>query len=149
MAKLTEKQFLINFGLKYFNNQYTKNVRVDECDIVSIPARFSFERSYEITTNRLDDNVCLHIHIRFEGADGLSQYRLELDSDRTQITGNSGSLSDEVYVATGSIDPYYLTSGTYKFRYIGEDPTLQTFLLQENGFPLLFEDGTPIQLEEA
>lgn len=147
MAKMTEKQFLIDFALRYFNDQYTRKIKVEDCDIVSIPVRYGFERSYQVNTTRLDDNLRLHMHIRFEGYDGLSKYRVEVDSILSQLLGNENSLIDEVYVATGSIDPYYKNEGIYKFRYIGEDPTLNNFLLQENGDPILFESGQPILFE--
>lgn len=144
---LSEKQFLIGLALRRFNEQFTKTIRTQDCDIKSIPLRYGFERSYEIFTNRLDDSVRLHMHVCFEGLDGLSKYRVEVDSIQSQLPGSSGSLSDEVYVTTGTIDPYYIHNGIYRFRPINEDPTLIPILLQEFGEEILLENGDQINLE--
>lgn len=143
----TEKEFLISTALRQFNDQYDKTIAVENCDIKSIPTRWSFERSYEINTLRMDDFLRLHIHIRFEGRDGLSKYTLEVDSIATQLPDSEGTLFDEVFVATGSIDPYYKNEGIYKFRLINLDTTLLDILITEGGEDILLEDGSQILLE--
>lgn len=143
----TEKEFLISTALRQFNEQYTKSIQVVDCDIKSIPTRNGFERSYEVHTLRTDDHLRMHMHLRFEGRDGLSNYRLEVDSVQTQQDGNVGTLSDEVYVATGTIDPYYKDSGIYKFRPVNVDTTLLAILLGEMGEDVLGENGEQILLE--
>jgi hypothetical protein len=149
MTKLTEKEFLIGLALRHFNEQYSKNILVAECDIRSIPLRYAFNRSYEIFTKRGDDNVRLHMHIRFEGKDGLSKYRVEVDYKLTETLGSTGSLTDEVYVTTGTIDPYYIEQGIYKFLPINENILLNPILLAENGVALVLESGNEILLESA
>jgi hypothetical protein len=147
MAKLTEKQFLIGLALRRFNEQYSRNIQVADCDIASIPLRFGFQRSYEINTTRIDDNLRLHMHIRFEGKDALSNYRVEVDSILTQFAISTGTLSDEVYVTTGTIDPHYLNQDIYKFRLLNENPLDKPVLLIEENFSLLLESGNEILLE--
>ena len=147
MAKLTEKQFLIGLVLRRFNEQYARNILAANCEIRTIPLRYGFNRSYEIYTVRTDDNLRLHMHIQFEGSDSLSNYRVEVDSILTQLPASSGNLSDEVYVTTGTIDPYYINSDTYKFRPINEDPLAKPVLLIEDNFSLLLETGEEILLE--
>lgn len=147
MAKLTEKQFLIGLALRKFNEQYSRNIQVADCDIASIPLRFGFQRSYEINTVRTDDNLRLHMHIRFEGKDGLSNYRVEVDSVLTQFAISTGTLTDEVYVSTGTIDPYYLNNDIYKFRLMNESALDNPVILIEDNFSLLLEDGFELLLE--
>ncbi len=149
MTQLTEKQFLIGLALKRFNEQYNRNVQISDCDIRSIPVRYAFVLSYEITSNRLDDNFRLHMHLRMEGSDGLGPYRVEVDSNLTQNAGTTGNTGDEVYVTLGTIDPYYRNQGIYKFRPLNQDPALSNILLLEDGTPLLLENGEEIELEVA
>lgn len=149
MARLTEEQFLIQFAVKKYNEQFKKSFDPSVFEVRSIPVRYGCESSYEVSTSRLDDNLRLHIHIRFEGTDGLKPYRLEVDSILSQLPNSEGTLNDEVFVALGTIDRYYKNNGIYRFRPIGETQNQGNFLLLENGQPILLEDGTPILLEEA
>lgn len=148
MAKLTEEQFLIRFAVKHFNEQFKKSFNPDLFQVRSIPVRYSCECSYEIYTTRLDDNLRLHIHIRFEGIDGLRPYRVEVDSILSQLPGSEGSVNDEVYVALGNISKHYRHEDIYKFRPINMAAYTRNVLLLENGQPILLEDGSPILLEE-
>lgn len=149
LVSLTEKQFLIGLALRHYNEQFSKNMLVAESSIRSIRLRFGFDRSYEVYTRRGDDNVRLHMHIRFEGTDGLSKYRVEVDYKLTEIQGATGTLSDEVFVTTGTIDPYYLCAGIYKFLPIDEDVALSPILLAEDGIALILESGDQILLEDS
>lgn len=146
---LTEKQFLIKLAIDKFNNQYGASLVAANCDIKSIPTRYNADRSYEVFTLRLDDHVTIHVHMKFEGMDSVGDYRLELDSARSQLAESNLSLTDEVYVATGTIDPYYLNAGVYKFWPINADPTLLGIFIDEDSEDFAYENGEQMLLETA
>ncbi len=139
---LNEKQFIIQFALQKFNEQYQRSIKVEDCDARSIqPNRFSVQ-AYEIFSVRLDDFLRLRLYINLSKVDKLGRYRLEVD-------GSEGvnRLGDEVYVATGTLDRYYYESGLYKFPWLDEDVTLWNLSLSEEGVGLITEQGEYIVLE--
>jgi hypothetical protein len=144
---LTEKEFLLTLALTKFNEQYNMDLKVSECDIFSIPVRFNAHVSYEIYTSTREDYVRLHIHLLIEGTDGLQDYRLELDP---YYLGNGlGNNFDELYVAMGNVEQYYVDQGIYSFLPIVEDSSNSNTLLLEDGNELLLESGEQIVLEIA
>lgn len=142
---LREKDFLISLAIGQFNRQFGKNLQIADCEIRTIPVRYSAHRSYEVYTSRNDDNVRLHIHMSFGGRDGVRPYTLQVDGTQN----GSGVLTDEVYVSVGDIDPYYVNEGIYKFLPLNSTSNMNNFLLMENGDPILLENGQPIVLEAA
>jgi hypothetical protein len=154
MALLSEKQLLIRLAVTQFNYQFGKSFDFEAFEVRGIPVRASYDVSYEIYTTRLDDNLRLHIHLRFEKADGLFPFRMELDSTLTQLPGSTGSLSDEVFTAYGSLDSYYKQNAIYGFQPVSPttppvvDPA-GNYALLENGEPVEWETGGFVELEAA
>ena len=138
---LSEKEFLIKLAVDQFNRQFNKTIRISDCDIVSIPVRFAASYSYEISTVRSDDFLRMHIHLSLGGLDEVYPYTLQVDGG----TGIS-TLTDEVYVASGSLDPYYIDSGLYTFKPIGIVPITEGIVVLEDGYALLLESGEEIAL---
>lgn len=138
---MNEKEFLITMAVRKYNEQYARSIDPSQCDIRSIPTRQSYDRSYEIRTNRTDDYVKLNVHLNFGDFDHLYPYRLETEGS------GLGDLTDEVFVTTGTIDRYYQEQNVYKFQTLQYNDQLQLSLLLEDSTPLLAEDGTNILLE--
>lgn len=142
MIFASEKEFLISLALSQFNAQYKRDFKVDECDIVSIANRPYTDRGYEITTNRFDDKVVLHMYVTFGSSIVLSPYRLEVQSPY-QI----GDIADERYVTYVGVDRYYIEQGVYKFKLMLPNYSALPIIILENGSALLMESGIYIQLE--
>lgn len=139
---LNEKEFIIQFAIRHFNQQYHHNLLVADCDAKSIqPNQFS-SHAYEVFSVRLDDYVRMRLYLSFSTFDNLGPYRLEVDGSEAV-----NQLGDEVYVCSGTIDRYYYESGMYKFPWLNEDVALWNLLLNEDGDALLTESGEYILLE--
>lgn len=124
----SEKEFLIELALHQFNLQYKKNIKAEVCAIRSIKPGYGAKYGYEIDTIRTDDYVRLRMYFNLEGINKLKPYRLEVDKNFVP-----GQLDDEVYVTVGTVNPYYLDAGIYKFRWINEDLSRYKFLMYMNG----------------
>lgn len=133
---LSEKEFLIGLALQQFNSQYRKKFKVQDCDIISIPANSYSDRGYEISTARMDDLVRMRIYLKFDTIFQTSPYRLESTDPFIK-----GALGDEVYVSDMKIHSYYIEQGIYKFRQLTPDWGKMPILLTEDGIPLLSEEG--------
>lgn len=142
---LTEKEFLLTLALSKYNAQYGLDIKIEDCDIFSIPVRYNANVSYEIYTVNRTDFIRLHIHLLIENSDLLYDYRIE--SDPYTNRSGEGNLTDEVYVAMGMVDIYYVNIGRYQFKPITEAYDNSNTLLMEDGYELLFESGEQIVLE--
>lgn len=142
---LTEKEFLLKMALDKYNAQYGLDIKITDCDIFSIPVRYNANVSYEIYTVNRTDFLRLHIHLLIQNTDVLYDYRIESDP----YTNRSGenNLTDEVYVAMGVVDIYYVNTGRYQFKPIAEAYDNSNTLLMEDGYELLLESGEQIVLE--
>lgn len=153
MALLSEKQLLIRLAVTQFNYQFGKSFDFEAFDVRGIPVRTSYDVSYEIYTTRLDDNLRLHVHLRFEKADGLFPFRMEVDSVLTRQPGATGSSSDEVFTAYGSLDSYYTQNAVYAFEaVVPVAPPIvpgDNYALMENGELMEWESGAFVELEAA
>lgn len=138
---MDDREFLKSFALARFNDQHGRKFKHSDCDIKSIPVRYDCDRSYEIFSNRLDDYFRLHIHLRFDVSDGLGDYRVELQGSRV-----TGALGDEVWVAVGTIDRYYMEAGLTRFQNLNTNENLVEVLDYENGEHMVFSDGELILL---
>lgn len=124
----SEREFLIDLALHDFNQQYKKNIKSEVCAIRSIRPAYGTKYGYEIDTIRTDDYVRLRMYFNLEGINKFKPYRLEVDD-----TLAPGTLDDEVYVTIGTINPYYLDAGIYKFRWLNEDLNRYKFLMYVSG----------------
>ena len=138
----SEKEFLISLALQQYNGQFAKNFKVHECDIISIPARPYTDRGYEIKTNRLDDQVVLHMFMTFGSATILSPYRVEVQAPQV-----NHSNQDERFVTYVAVDKYLLEHGIYKFRALRPTAVGIPVILLETGAAILTETGLYFALE--
>lgn len=138
---MDDREFLKSFALARFNQQYKRNFKTIDCDIKSLPVRYDSDRSYEVFSNRLDDYFRLHMHLRFDNRDGLGDYRVELQGPRV-----TDGLGDEVLVAVGTIDRYYVEAGLTRFRNLNTNGDLVEVLIYENGDPIPMNNGELILL---
>lgn len=138
---MDEKHFLIDFALGKFNLQFNRNLQVADFDIFSILPTYDTIRGYEIFTLTPGDNLRLRIYFNYGDHDGLGDYRLEVDNSEI----NSG-LGDEVFVAIGTVDNYYMFSGMMSFLWIPISASAANILLTEEGDPITTETGAYILL---
>lgn len=139
---MNEKQFIIQFALQRFNQQYNRQLQVIDFDAKSITPNYTSQLAYEVFSVRLDDYVRLRMYLTYHTYDNIGPYRLEVDGSL-----GTGVLGDEVYVCQGTIDRFYVESGTYKFAVLEEDITLWNLTLSEDGDGLITEGGDYILLE--
>ena len=138
---MDEKHFLIDFALAKFNLQFNRNLNIADFDIFSIPPTYDTIRGYEIFTLTPGDNLRLRIYFTYGDHDGLGDYRLEVDNTEVNF-----GLGDEVFVAIGTVDNYYMFSGLMSFLWIPISETAVGMLLAEDGNPILTEAGAYILL---
>ena len=136
---MTEAEFLIKKALDVFNPQYGRDFIVSECRVSTYPTRRRYDRSYQIETIREDDFVRMHLHLNFSDRDSLSAFDLELDTDL--LVGENG---DELFVAYGTIDRFWIEEKKYKFAQMVNNISVLGVLLLEEGPPIVLEDGSYI-----
>ena len=135
---------MINLAVDKFNSQYGLNIDPDECTIVSIRSNYGCTYAYEIDTNRTDDALRLRMYFNLLNQDGLGDYRLEVDE-----TFLKDQLGDEVYVAIGTVNSYYLDSGIYRFRTIGGAVYSELVMLDTDGAIMEFAEGGNFEFVES
>lgn len=135
------EQYLIQFVLDSYNYQYGKNIKASDCSVRSINPRPQSRVAYEVFTNRTDDFLRLRIYMNFGDTDFLDKFRMESDLDLPP-----GELGDEVFVAFGYFNRYYLESGDYKFYWIGENPGGFNILVSSDNDPVVTSHGEYILL---
>lgn len=110
---MNEKTFIISMALDKYNSQFGTKFQAKNFEIFSIDPNIYYEKAYEIYSTRVDDYLRLRVYFNISDKDFLGPYRLE-------VTGpaQTAGLGDEVFVAIGTFDKYYLDEGIYKFRWI-------------------------------
>lgn len=136
MEYLSENEFLINLAIKRFNEQHHKNLNPNGFNIRSIEARNYHKIGYEITSNIETDFLIIRIYLNIGSVDKLSNYSLDVLPNTTI----KGELGDEVYVAHGTIDRYYLENNIYSFGII-ENFVSSNSITTEDGNAIITEEG--------
>lgn len=142
--KLKEVDFLVRFAVRKFNEQFNKKFDYTHFAVKQIDKGTRHHQAYELFTVRQDDYLRLRIYIRFDRFDELKNYRIELEENLYNPTGNE----DEVHVAEGTIAKSWIDNGIYRFRDMTEVNVPGDFILDENMFQLMTEDGELISLED-
>lgn len=133
---MTESEFLISRALAVFNSQYSRNIKVQDCDIVSILPDPQSARGYEITTPRGSEFFRIRYYFKWDTVDKNMPARLEVT-----MPYKDGELGDEVYVIHSLMDVYWEAEGGYKFDPIKPDNGLIGLIVSEFGIPIITEDG--------
>lgn len=141
---MIEKDFIIQLAVNTFNAQYNQAIEIERCDAKSIEPNERSVLGYEVFTKRLDDFVRLRLYLNFDTTNDISQFKLEVDG-----TEGSDVLSDEVYVAMGSVNEFYRDTWFYKFKPMGVDITLWDIFLTEDGVPFVSEDTGEYFVQET
>lgn len=131
-----EKVFLIGMAVREFNYQYRRKIDPTVCVIKSIRPTYGCKFGYEINTIREDDQVRLRVYFNLEHLDSFKPYRLEVDESDIP-----GELGDEVYVMIGTLNNYYVDSGTYRFRWLEPDASQMDYMLFMSGEHIEFLSG--------
>lgn len=140
----TESVFLRELAVREFNFQYKRNIDPALCTIKSIAAGYGCSHGYEITTNQTDDHLRLRLYFTLAEMDSFLPYRLETDSSMIQ-----GELGDEIYVTIGTINQYYIDSGTYRFRTMTTSSGSTVLVHYMDGLAMTFMDGTNVEYVAA
>lgn len=135
----TESEFLKKLVVDAYNRKYGKKIDPEQCSIRSITPSYAKKYGYLITTTRTDDALRLKFFFDFGTSDQVANFRLETDG-----VIRPASLADEVFVATGTVNDWYLSSGTYRFRWIGPKPEDVTRVFDVSGAPMVWMDGSPM-----
>ena len=132
-----ESQFLRTLAVREFNFQYKRNIAPGLCNIKSIAPGYGCTHGYEIESLRQGDHLRMRMYFNLGELDQFQPYRLETDT-----TFAKGTLGDENYVMIGTVNKYYVESGTYRFRTmaITEDDTKLLHFM--NGEVMQFMDGS-------
>lgn len=142
--ELTENEFLISRALGIFNEQYHRDIKVEDCDIFSIEPDPHSDRGYEITTPLKSEFFRIRFYIKFTDNDRSMPVLLEVTPP--YITGKLG---DEVYVIHSGVDIWYRASGTYKFNPLTPGEIPAGTIVTERGLPIVSEDGAYLVVEAA
>lgn len=138
-------QKVINFikksALDQFHRQYGRKLNMGDFEVFSIRPCYSNTHGYEVFSINPEDKLRLHVYFNIGQRTDFLPYRLEND-----MSNIPGALGDEVYVMIGFVDGSYARYEKMKFLWI-DNPTFDLgVLLQENGAPILLEDGGYILL---
>lgn len=133
---MTESEFLISRALAVFNSQYSRDIKVQDCDIISILPDPQSARGYEITTPRGSEFFRIRYYFKWDTVDKSMPARLEVT-----MPYKDGELGDEVYVIHSLMDVYWESEGGYKFDPIKPDDGIIGLIVSEFGVPIITEDG--------
>lgn len=125
-----------------FNAQYSKNLLVEDLNIRSIVVQEGYQYGYELETARIDDSVRMRVYFKLSNGDNVGDFKLRLK----QNVASTG-LSDEIYVAHGTFDSgNFIYHGFNKQAMTGDG---EMYLLVEDGYIQITEQGIPILLEQS
>lgn len=137
-----EREFLIKRALNVFNRKYGRDVKVEDCDIYSIPIDIHSDRAYEIITPEASEFFRIRFYFKFGNMDREGNVRLEVSMPFGQ-----GELGDEVYIVRSEIDKYWHSVNMYRFDHIVSKHVPMGVITTEAGEPILTEQGLFIVAE--
>jgi hypothetical protein len=146
MSLFNAKRLILTLALTSFNFQFHTRIKVSDCDVEVIPNNDTCDVAYEITTVRSVDFFRLRIYLTIGDKDSLRRFRLETNT----IPGISvGNLLDEVQVAEGTIDKYYIDNNhLHELLSIRLDTALYDLIVTEQyGEAITLENEENIELE--
>lgn len=138
---MTETEFLISRALNVFNTQYGRDIKVKDCEIISIPNDPQSNRAYEITTPGFSDFFRIHLYMRFDLRDTDIPARLEVTMPYMH-----GQLGDEVFVIRINVATSWRDEG-YRFDPITPGNLPFGVIVQEDGKPIVTEAGRYMVME--
>lgn len=145
---MDQREFLIKATLRAFNEQYHRDYKYEDFDIVSIHHTY-YKYAYEVYTIRDDDNVRLRLYFSLGPVTRIGRFKLH---EATQTHLGNG---DEIYASYGVIgDDFFAYSHsigkiTRDVNFLPADFEQMAVVKLESGFPLLLEDGSYLHLEIA
>lgn len=140
---VSEREFLIQLAVRQFNYQYKKQIDPTRCGVKSIRGNYGCTFGYEVDTIRENDHLRIRVYFNLLNQDSFEPLRLEVDD-----TFTTNELGDEVYVMIGTVNRYYIDSGTYKFRQIQEDPSRFEYMYIMDGDLFEYMSGEPARYVE-
>lgn len=139
----TEQEFLLSLAVGQYNRQFSKRTKIEEYDIRSIKPRVGYRLGYEISTKIDHDYVRMRIYLNLGDSDVVSTYLMRVEEGFL----SKENLEDEVLVAFGTVDRWYVTERVYRFSPIKNSELSDPFIFLEDGTRLLLENGESFELE--
>jgi hypothetical protein len=140
LKHLSEADFLKKLAVDMYNSQYGKNLNPIDFCVMSIPTDTGFRYGYEVITIKDDDFLRLRMYFNLEHTQRFKPFQIEVSNPYAER-----SLSDEIFITSGSLESYYLDSNIYKFREINTCDVNN--LLTEDMDDITTEDDEDIILE--
>lgn len=121
-----EEDYLINFAVKAFNEEYGDKIDGNDCGIQSMVPSYGFKLGYRVTTLVGDDYVFIHMYLNPGKYNRVELVRMEVVQN-LEIPDAPG---DEVYIVLGEIAD---NDGRYLFHWLKD--------LESNANPVFFQSG--------
>lgn len=145
MATLTEKDFLLTLAIKAYNEQFGKNLSIADFNYKFIENNGYSKVAYEAFPVNSGNLLRLRVYCAIGREDTVGLYKLAVDG-----TEFDNALGDEVFVANGTIDSYYLENKVYRFNtQSGSVDNSDNAITSENGDIIVAENGDIIIPEAA
>ena len=142
---ISERTFLKDFVLIQFNFQMqlrgSKSVLDENSTIKSIEPAPNYQIAYQISTARLDDYLRVQVHFNFDKTDSLLPFRSKVEPPYS-----NGTLIDEVWETTGTINRAHLDFTNYLFGTLEDDGPSGPVLLKANYEPFRLKNGGYLSL---
>ena len=142
---ISERKFLKDFVLIQFNFQMqlrgSKSILDENSTIKSIEPAPSYQIAYQISTARLNDYLRVQVHFNFDKTDSLLPFRTKVEPPYS-----NGTLIDEVWETTGTINRAHLDFTNYTFQTLADDAPDGPVLLKANHEPFRLKNGAYISL---
>ncbi len=142
---ISERKFLKDFVLILFNFQMelngSKSILDKNSTIKSIEPAPNYQVAYQISTARLNDYLRVQVHFNFDKTDSLLPFRSKVEPPYA-----NGSLVDEVWESTGTINKAHLDFTNYTFQTLADDAPDGPVLLKANHEPFRLKNGAYISL---
>lgn len=111
-VRLSEKEFLITYALKIFNEKYGRNLLVADCGISSVEPTYGATYGYQICTLREDDHVRIFLYFDIGQEAMVHWCRIEDEQNMYRVSAPG----DEVYVILATMSDYWTKNLIYYFR---------------------------------
>lgn len=139
-----EKKFLIDLAMDQWESQGGKKLNRSLLDVQDIRNNVDFEYGFHILGMTESEFIEFRIYFNLADTTKLGNFRIELDG-----VSFLNRLDDEKYVAVGTVSAQTVFNEQFVFKDLGVDWGAWSILLNEDGEPLLDEDGNFLYLEDA
>lgn len=123
----SEKDFLLKLVISNFNAQVGTSYLISDFVIYSIEPKTTSDVGYEITPVQSNNKLKIRAFFNFSDNDEIGAFSLGL-----LPTPDIGGLNDEVYVAYGLIDRFYMNEDIYKFGFVNNPLDVTSYIVNDD-----------------